>query len=253
MSNEVVQMKPGSGVDVEALQRVILGGDLALLKPEQKIQYYNRVCELVGLNPLTKPFDYIKLNGKEVLYANKGCGEQLRMVHKISIKIAAREKIDDVYVVTAEAAGADGRVDSSTGAVPVAGLKGETLANAMMKAETKAKRRVTLSICGLNMLDDTEVETIPGVREPGRIVAEQPPEDGGDGIIGDESYRIDFGKYARRSLEEVGVENLRNYVDYLERTSTKENKPIDPNGKVGIFIRYATNYIIAWENSEIES
>ena len=30
-----------------------------------------------------------------------------------------------------------------------------------MKAETKAKRRVTLSICGLGMLDETEVETVP--------------------------------------------------------------------------------------------
>jgi hypothetical protein len=31
-----------------------------------------------------------------------------------------------------------------------------------MKAETKAKRRVTLSICGLGLLDETEIETIPG-------------------------------------------------------------------------------------------
>jgi hypothetical protein len=30
-----------------------------------------------------------------------------------------------------------------------------------MKAETKAKRRVTLSICGLGLLDETEVETVP--------------------------------------------------------------------------------------------
>jgi len=29
-----------------------------------------------------------------------------------------------------------------------------------MKAETKAKRRVTLSICGLGLLDETEVETV---------------------------------------------------------------------------------------------
>jgi hypothetical protein len=35
--------------------------------------------------------------------------------------------------------------------------------NALMKAVTKAKRRVTLSICGLGMLDETEVETIPDV------------------------------------------------------------------------------------------
>jgi hypothetical protein len=33
-----------------------------------------------------------------------------------------------------------------------------------MKAVTKAKRRVTLSICGLGMLDETEVETIPNVQ-----------------------------------------------------------------------------------------
>jgi hypothetical protein len=32
----------------------------------------------------------------------------------------------------------------------------------MMKAVTKAKRRVTLSICGLGMLDETEVDSVPG-------------------------------------------------------------------------------------------
>jgi hypothetical protein len=43
-------------------------------------------------------------------------------------------------------------------------LKGDALANALMKAETKAKRRVTLSIAGLGWLDETELETIPQVR-----------------------------------------------------------------------------------------
>jgi hypothetical protein len=36
------------------------------------------------------------------------------------------------------------------------------LANALMKAETKSKRRVTLSICGLGFLDETEADSIPG-------------------------------------------------------------------------------------------
>ena len=44
-------------------------------------------------------------------------------------------------------------------------MNGEALANAYMKAETKAKRRVTLSICGLGMLDETEVETIPDAKQ----------------------------------------------------------------------------------------
>jgi len=145
---------------VSIIEQVMIKGDLSVLDPGQRVQYYNAVCDSVGLNPLTKPFDYIVLGGKLVLYANKGAGEQLRQRHGISLKITDKQKIDDVYVVTAEAVGKDGRVDSATGAVSVAGLKGEQLANAFMKTETKAKRRVTLSICGLNMLDETEVENI---------------------------------------------------------------------------------------------
>jgi hypothetical protein len=34
----------------------------------------------------------------------------------------------------------------------------------MMKAHTKAKRRVTLSICGLSFVDESEIEAIPTAR-----------------------------------------------------------------------------------------
>lgn len=153
-------------LDAKVIESVLLGGDLSRLSPEQRIAYYNRVCESLGLNPLTQPFAYIRLNGKEVLYAKKDATEQLRMIHDISIdpKGFAREVIEGVYVVTAPASMPSGRTDVSTGAVPIEGLKGESRANAMMKAETKAKRRVTLSICGLGMLDETEVESISDAR-----------------------------------------------------------------------------------------
>jgi hypothetical protein len=85
--------------------------------------------------------------------------EQLRALHKISIAKLEREVIGDVYVVTAYAEN-DTRRDSSTGAVSIKGLAGDSLANAYMKAETKAKRRATLSICGLGMLDESEIDTI---------------------------------------------------------------------------------------------
>ena len=39
------------------------------------------------------------------------------------------------------------------------------MANARMKALTKAKRRLTLSLCGLGMLDETEVVSIPGAQQ----------------------------------------------------------------------------------------
>ena len=90
-----------------------------------------------------------------------------------------KETFDNVFVVTSYARTHDGKEDVSTGAVSIAGLKGEALANAHMKAETKSKRRVTLSICGLAFLDETEVNTIPNSQpvnvnhETGEIIEAQ--------------------------------------------------------------------------------
>lgn len=142
------------------ISSLITRGDLSGLPPSQKAQYYAQLCNRVGLDPATQPFLPLKLQGKEILYASKGAAEQLRKLHKISVVIVAREKLDDVYYVTARATMPDGRTDESQGAVPIGGLKGADLANAVMKAETKAKRRVTLSIVGLGMLDDSELDTI---------------------------------------------------------------------------------------------
>ncbi len=61
---------------------------------------------------------------------------------------------------TAEAEDKDGLSDISTGSVSTKGKKGSDLANASMTAETKAKRRVTLSISGSGLLDETEITDI---------------------------------------------------------------------------------------------
>jgi len=148
----------------DVIAKVLLGGDLAQLTSQQKISYYRSVCDSLGLNPLTQPFEYLRLSGREVLYAKRNCTDQLRHAHHISVTITARDVVEDCYVVTARAAFPDGRHDESIGAVPIAGLKGESRSNAMMKAETKAKRRVTLSLVGLSTLDESEVESIPGAQ-----------------------------------------------------------------------------------------
>lgn len=146
------------------LDNVLIQGDLSSLSPEQKLNYYSRVCESLGLNPLTKPFAYIKLNNKEVLYATRDCTDQLRANNKISMSIVSREVIEGIYVVTAKGKTLDGREDEATGAVNIDKLTGEMKANAFMKAETKAKRRLTLSICGLGFTDESEIESIPGAK-----------------------------------------------------------------------------------------
>lgn len=152
----------------DIIERVVIVGDLKELRPAERVAYYRQVCESVGLNPLTKPFDYINLQGRLTLYARKDATDQLRRIHNVSVTIAGRERIEDVYIVTARAQTPDGRTDESTGAVSITNLKSDALANALMKAETKAKRRVTLSICGLGWLDETEIATIPGA-QPERV------------------------------------------------------------------------------------
>ena len=154
-------LAPRESVDPAVVERVLLHGDLKQLSPAQKVSYYRAVCDSVGLNPLTQPFQYLTLNGKEVLYALRGATDQLRALHTVSVQIVAREVTEDCYVVTARATLPNGRHDETIGAVPIAGLRGEARANALMKAETKAKRRVTLAIVGLGMLDESEVAGIP--------------------------------------------------------------------------------------------
>lgn len=147
--------------NIEIIQRLVLDGDISRMTPAQKVSYYNSFCTSLGLNPLTQPFQILRFQGKDRLYATKDCTEQLRKIHGVSITDITTTSLNGVFIVTAKAIDKDNKQDAATGAVNIEGLKGDVLANALMKAETKAKRRVTLSICGLGMLDESEIETIP--------------------------------------------------------------------------------------------
>jgi len=145
--------------ELAKIESTLVQGDISKLNPEERTKYYLKTCETLGLNPLTKPFDYITLNGKLTLYAKRDCTDQLRKLHNVSIEITSRTLTEDIYSVTARARIGD-RTDESIGAVCLGAARGEAKANLLMKAETKAKRRVTLSICGLGLLDETEVENV---------------------------------------------------------------------------------------------
>lgn len=137
---------------------VIARGDLRGLTPQQRVVHYNNVCRSLGLNPLTQPFQYITLNGKLQLYARKDAADQLRKINGIKIAIIDRSILEGVYTVHVRATDKTGRTDEDFGAVSIIGLKGEAFANATMKAVTKGKRRVTLSISGLGFPDESEID-----------------------------------------------------------------------------------------------
>ena len=163
-------------VNASALERVLVSGDLAGLSESQRLEYYRAVCESLGLNPLTRPFEYLRLNGKLVLYATRAAADQLRAIHGISIVDVRVEYKDDMIVVTVRGRDKSGREDVEVGVVSTVGLRGDAQANAFMKALTKAKRRLTLSLAGLGWLDETETESIPGaqrVTEPAQALTDE--------------------------------------------------------------------------------
>jgi len=53
--------KPDQAATIE---NVLVRGDLKDLSEDQRTQYYLQVCNSLGLNPATRPFDYLTLNGK---------------------------------------------------------------------------------------------------------------------------------------------------------------------------------------------
>lgn len=147
-------------------ESLAIKGDISGLNAEQKTVYLERLCKSIGVNPLTQPFTPLKLNGKEVLYASRACTDQLAGNRGLTREIIKTERVEDVFIVTCRVSDATGRFDVSTGAVTIGSLKGDGLANALMKAETKAKRRGTLAFCGLGFLDEAELDTIPTAPRP---------------------------------------------------------------------------------------
>lgn len=143
---------------MDILSSLVINGDIGRLTTAQKINYYKQVCDKLGLDPLSQPFKILRLRGKEILYCDRGGAQQLNKLHKVSHEIKMREVTNDCYVVTAKANTKEGRHTESIGAVPIHNLQGAQLCNAMMKAETKAKRRATLDLLGLGMLDESETE-----------------------------------------------------------------------------------------------
>lgn len=251
----VQKTEPGAiQLSSELISSLVLKGDLSGLTPPQKVDYYRNVCDRLGLDPATQPFQLLKFQGKEVLYCSKSGGEQLTKKYKISHEIKERQTINEIFIVYARAIDKDGRFEDSSGAVPIATLKGDSLANALMKAETKAKRRATLSLLGLSMMDETEIDTVPNAeraelptsetatikQEPAKaepqqrtgtvheaqIIEEpkqQPVSDISDRTPRQESRTFDpteavtFGKYKGMAWQEVPGD----YIQWMAKNATK--------------------------------
>lgn len=192
-----------SGADI--IEAVLAKGDLKLLTPHERNAYLIEVCRSLGLNPLTRPFEYIVLNGKLTLYAKRDAADQLRKNNRVSIEVVSHKVSDGVLTVHVKATDRDGRTDEDFGVVALPdALKGELRANAFLKAVTKAKRRVTLSICGLGLPDESEIEDIP----PARVYPTLPPHNPQTGEVEEQPSE------AKGEFIEAARDHIRRETDY---------------------------------------
>lgn len=146
------------GAVVESL---VTKGDVSALNPEEKARFYVQMCTQLGLNPATQPLAVLKLNGKEIFYPTRGATDQLAAIHRLTREIIDGPRVVDLggtklVMCICRATHPNGRTETSVATVPLTDP-----ANVLMKCETKGKRRATLSILGLGMLDESELDTIP--------------------------------------------------------------------------------------------
>ncbi len=235
----------------EAVEQLLATGDLKQLTTAQRITYYKARCAAANLDPRCRPFEFIEMKAREgsapklVLYAKKECAEQLNGLHGISHAISGsvmNEK-EGLYEVTVQASMNGGRTTFDMGVVNVKGLSGELLANAKMKAVTKAKRRATLSLCGLgDVIDESELDTVGSVRECN---------EGGNPKAIDNQSGFAKGTYASEEQAETFLKAMDEFLGkenqkWLDYWSLKCNGEI-PKGVKEICNRHqADNHLIKW-------
>ena len=216
MSNE---LQLSEAQQARVIESLVVKGDVSGLSPQERASYYVALCRQLGLNPATHPLQFLRLNGKEVLYPTRGATDQLAAMHALNRETLEGPEVRkfgnvDLLYCKVRVTLPNGRSETA-----IATLAERVDGNSLMKVETKAKRRATLSILG--MLDETEIEAIPAeVKQPvaqpdvaGYLEAEAIQAEGND-----EPSLVDRIKSAQ-TLEELG--KLRAEAEALPRGSNE--------------------------------
>lgn len=216
MSKQVAELSPA-----QLFSRYVLTNNLTGFTDRQRANLISHLCKAWKLDFNQQPFIIINTQGKEKLYLSKAGSEQVRDRNKVSINQVDTKIEGDMVIVTAQATLPSGRQDSDVGVVSVKGLSGENLSNAMLKAVTKAKRRVTLSICGLPVSDVVEADH-----------AGPPPENGGstaelNQLVRETKPKQEPKKTESEKISEKVLSSLKdNVVQDVENEGTSSSRRV---------------------------
>lgn len=140
--------------------------DLDKLSEPEKQKYADSAAIHFGLDPSLNPFDFIWMTQdtgfrKLCLYARRGTTDILREKHQISVLSLVQHDGPGYVSFTATGRNPDGRQEIAVGSCFIDGMRGEALAHAVMTAQTRALRRMTLQFAGVGILDVSEVNAPP--------------------------------------------------------------------------------------------
>lgn len=250
-----------------ALSHILGTGDLAKLTDEERVGHYLDVCQSLGLNPRTRPFDWIEFydpetKGKKLtLYPNRSCAEQLRRQHQISIKVVRREPVGELFVVEVEGTTPTGRIGTASKYVSVldrqgARLRGNQLANAYMKAETGAFRRLTFSMVGMASPPDMEELSRPKVvivDGTGRVIDNPTQEQ--KALAADPDLAMVIGEPTYETVGRPGDGPLTGHASQAPRADELE-RPQEPRRKVSLHCdadKWRAAYFGATADTDLET
>lgn len=172
MTNEIARQGADGALansdDTSAAVEHWLGtGDLSKLSGAQRAALYTRTCESLGINSLTRPFDWIEFydpetKGKKlVLYPRAACADQLAYQHRIRVEVVEEKIVGSLFKVAVVGTMPNGRTETNVAYLDLTDrdggqLKGQRLGNAFMKCHTKAKRRLVFGMVGMMAPPDVE-------------------------------------------------------------------------------------------------
>jgi hypothetical protein len=142
----------------------LIRGDISGVSREALLRYIFLFCERVGISPLAVPFSLMKTQRGMQLVANRNFYDAVASKYSVSRECVGEGFFEGtkLYYTRYRATTPDGRVTEDMALVDTAGLNGNDLANAIMKAHTKGRNRVTRAHLGFPFPDETEAETVPG-------------------------------------------------------------------------------------------
>ena len=231
-----------------AMRAYLRSGDLSSLPEAEKDKVLIKMCAHYDLDPILRPFILLTLNGKQVWYPTKAATDQVAAKFNLTREvIEIKENVERGVIECRVKITAPGCERSETciaavsitefqrdssGKVAPQLMRGETYANALMKVESKAKRRATLGWLGIAESYEAGEFEIEKISEPQPITIEAETQDKKRG----RPSRAEIEAKSMSSEPEKKEPERIHLKEQVEAAATIETKPTPelkraPNGK----------------------